>query len=152
MSRCCGGNLDYGSFDRQLQRHKCRSNGLHVILCTQLHDEFFMHLAASAWCMVLFSAKGVHVRVLYALTALFPSVCTLQRQRIAGASTFPLIFLQKAAMCTTVANYLFNFDSQGPITVRSLTASSPWMSVGSCFSNCLDVFLAFSSIYSKFYL
>ena len=26
------------------------------------------------------------------------------------------------------------------------------MSVGSCFSNCLDVFLAFSVIYSKFYL
>ena len=36
-------------------------NGLYVILCMQLHDEFFMHLAASARCMVLFSAKGVQV-------------------------------------------------------------------------------------------
>ena len=81
-----------------------------------------------------------------------PGACTLQWQRIVGASTFPLIFLQKAALYAPVTNYLFDFNSQGLITVHSFTASSPWMSVGSCFSNCLDVFLAFSVIYSKFYL
>ena len=60
--------------------------------------------------------------------------------------------LQKAALCTPVADYMFDFDSQGLITVRGLAASSPWMSVGYCFSNCSDVFLASSVIYSKFYL
>ena len=64
----------------------------------------------------------------------------------------PFDLLQKAALYAPVADYLFDFDSQGLITVRSFTTSSPWMSVGSCFSNCLDVFLAFSVIYSKFYL
>ena len=55
--------------------------------------------------------------------------------------------LQKAAQYTSVADYLFDFHSQGLITVRSSTASSPWMSVGSYFSDCSDVFLAFSLIY-----
>ena len=64
----------------------------------------------------------------------------------------PFDLLQKAALYAPVADYLFDFHSQGLITVRSFTASSPWMSVGSCFSNCLDVFLAFSVIYSKFCL
>ena len=64
----------------------------------------------------------------------------------------PFDLLQEATLCTPVADYLFDFNSQGLITVRSLAASSPWMSVGSCFSNCLDVFLAFSVIYLKFYL
>ena len=64
----------------------------------------------------------------------------------------PFDLLQKAALCTPAADYLFDFDSHRLITVRSLTASNPWMSVGSCFSNCSDVFLAFSVIYSKFYL
>ena len=36
--------------------------------------------------------------------------------------------------------------------VCSLTASNPWMSVGSCFLNCSDIFLEFSVIYLKFYL
>ena len=54
--------------------------------------------------------------------------------------SFPLIFCKKAAQCTPVADYLFDFHSQGLITVRSSTASSPWMSVGSCFSDCSDVF------------
>ena len=69
-----------------------------------------------------------------------------------GNIHIPFDLLQKAAPCTPVTDYLFDFDSQGLITVCSLAASSPWMSVGSCFSNCSDVFLAFSSIYSKFYL
>ena len=64
----------------------------------------------------------------------------------------PFDLLQKAALYAPVADYLFDFDSQGLITVRSFTTCSPWMSVGSCFSNCLDVFLAFSVIYLKFYL
>ena len=55
----------------------------------------------------------------YALTALFPGACALQRQGITGVSPFPLIFCKKAALCTPVADYLFNFDSQGLITVRS---------------------------------
>ena len=87
----------------------------------------------------------------YALAALFLGACTLQQQGIAWASLFPLIFCKKATLCAPVADQ-FDCDSQGLITVRSLTASSPWMSVGSCFLNCSDVFLAFSSIYSKFYL
>ena len=60
-ARHFGGNLDYGSFDRQLQRDKCRLCDLCVVLCTQLHDEFLTYLAAPARCMVLFSAKEVHV-------------------------------------------------------------------------------------------
>ena len=55
----------------------------------------------------------------------------------------PFDLLQKAALWTPVADYLFDFDSQGLITVRSFTTSSPWMSVGSCFSNCSVVFLTF---------
>ena len=69
-----------------------------------------------------------------------------------GGIHIPFDLLQKAALCTPVADYLFDFDSQGLITVHSLITPSPWMSVGSCFSNCSDVFLAFSVIYSKFYL
>ena len=52
----------------------------------------------------------------------------------------PFDLLKKAALYTPVADYLFDFHSQGLITVRSFTASSPWMSVGSCFLNCSDVF------------
>ena len=55
----------------------------------------------------------------YALTALFLGACTLQRQGIAWAPPFPLIFSKKAALCTPVADYLFDFDSQGLITVHS---------------------------------
>ena len=69
-----------------------------------------------------------------------------------GGVYIPFDLLQKATPCTPAADYLFNSDFQGLITVRSLTASNPWMSVGSCFLNCSDVFLAFSVIYSKLYL
>ena len=64
----------------------------------------------------------------------------------------PFDLLQKATLYAPVCDYLFDFHSQGLITVRSFTTSSPWMSVGSCFLNCSDMFLAFSVIYSKFYL
>ena len=52
----------------------------------------------------------------------------------------PFDLLQKAALYAPVADYLFDFHSQGLITVRSFTASTPWMSVGSCLSNCSDMF------------
>ena len=61
----------------------------------------------------------------YALTALFPGACTLQWQGIAGASPFPLIFCKEAALCTPVADYLFDFDSQGLIMVRSFNHFQP---------------------------
>ena len=149
-----GGNLDYGLFDRQLQRDKCQSCGLHVILCTQLRDELFTHLAASTRCMVLFSAKEVHVSwclgnlCTHRLVpwCMHPAAATDHR-----GIHIPFDLLQEATLCTPVADYLFDFDSQGLIMVRSFTASSPWMSVGSCFLNCSNVFLTFSVIYSKFY-
>ena len=118
------GNLDYSSFDRQLQRDKCRSNSLHVILCTQLHDEFFMHLVASARCMVLFFAKGMHVSWCHPESLMHSPPCPwclhLAVARDCGGILIPFDHLQKAAPCTPVADYLFDFDSQGPITVRSL--------------------------------
>ena len=61
----------------------------------------------------------------YALAALFPGACTLQQQGIAGASPFPLIFCKKAALCTPVADYLFNFNSWGLIMVRSFNCFQP---------------------------
>ena len=103
-----------------------------------------MHLAASAWCMVLFSAKGVHVSwchpgsLMHLLScSLVPAPCSSN-----GSRGIHILFdlMQKAALCTPVADYLFDFDSQGLITVCCLAASSPWMSVDSCFSNCSDVF------------
>ena len=42
-----------------------------------------------------------------------------------GASPFPLIFCKKAALCTPVADYLFDFDSQGLIMVRSFNCFQP---------------------------
>ena len=64
-------------------------------------------------------------RVPYALAALFPGACTLQQQGITEASPFPLIFCKKAALCTPVADYLFDFDSQGLITVCSFNGFQP---------------------------
>ena len=61
----------------------------------------------------------------YALTALFPGACTLQQQEIAGASPFPLIFCKKAALHTPVADYLFDFNSQGLITVCGFNRFRP---------------------------
>ena len=61
----------------------------------------------------------------YALVALFPGACTLQQQGITGASPFPLIFCKKAALRTPVANYLFDFYSQGLITVRGFNRFQP---------------------------
>ena len=61
----------------------------------------------------------------YALADLFPGACTLQQQQIAGASPFPLIFCKEAALCTPVADYLFDFDSQGLIMVRSFNRFQP---------------------------
>ena len=143
-ARYFGGNLDYGSFDGQLQRDKCRSYDLCVILCTQLHDEFFTYLAASARCMAPFFAKGVHSGLCYLRSPVHsPShLGCLHLAAVVDRSGISILFdlLQKAARYTSVADYLFDFHSQGLITVRSSTASSPWMSVGSCFSDCSDVF------------
>ena len=105
-------------------------NRLYVVLCTQLHDKFFMHLAASARCMVLFFRKRgagelVPPWVPYALATLFLGACTLQWQGITWASPFPLIFCRKAALCTPVADYLFDFNSEGLITVRSSNCFQP---------------------------
>ena len=53
---------------------------------------------------------------------------------------FSLIFCKKPPGTHLLPTYLFDFHSQGLITVRKSTASSPWMSVGSYFSDCSDVF------------
>ena len=83
-ARYFGGNLDYGSFDRQLQRDKCRSYDLCVILCTLLHDKLF-HVP-SGLCLVhgtIFRKRGVFRFVLpkvpHALTVSFLGACTLQQ-------------------------------------------------------------------------
>ena len=89
-----------------------------------------MHLAASAQCMVLFSAKGVHVSWCHPGSLMHSPPCSLVHapcsgKRIIWASPFPLIFCKKAALCTPVADYLFDFDSQGLITVRSSNCFQP---------------------------
>ena len=103
-ARHFGRNLDYGSFDRQLQRDKCRSCDLCVILCTWLHDEFLTYLAAPCSVHGAIFRKGgafglVSPKVSYALTVSFLGACTLQQQRIAVAFPFSLIFCKKP-LCT----------------------------------------------------
>ena len=151
-ARYFGGNLDYSSFDRQLQRDKCRSYDLCVILCTPLHDEFFTYLATSARCMAPFFANGVHSGLCHLCTYRLVPGC-LHFAAVVDHSGIPILFdvLQKAARYTSVADYLFDFHSQGLITVCNSTTSSPWMSVGSYFSDCSDVFWHSLSFISKFH-
>ena len=94
------------------------SNGLHVILCTQLHDKFFMHLAASARCMVLFSAKGVHVSwchpgsLMHLLThSLVHAPCSGKGSH--GASPFPLTFCKDSHSVHTCCRLFVPFQFPG---------------------------------------
>ena len=59
--------------------------------------------------------------------------------------------LQKATLYTPVADYLFDFHSQGLITVHSFTASSPLDVSWLLFFKLFGRVLTFSVIYSKFY-
>ena len=85
-----------------------------------------MHLAASARCMVLFSAKEVHVSWCHLGSLMHSPSCFLVPAPCSGSGILiPFDLLQKAALYAPVADYLFDFDSQGLITVRSFHRFQP---------------------------
>ena len=88
-----------------------------------------MHLVASARCMVLFSAKGVQVSWCHPGSLVHSAPCSLVPAPCSGKGsqghphTFDL--LHESCSVHTCCRYLFDFDSQGLITVRSLNCFQP---------------------------
>ena len=107
-----------------------------------------MHLAASARCMVLFSAKRVQVSWCPPGSLMHSPPCSLVPVPCSGKGSqghppFPLIFCKKAALCTPVADYLFDFDSQGLNTVRGFNHFPPldvsWLLLFELFRRVFDI-------------
>ena len=76
-----------------------------------------MHLAVSARYMVLFSAKEVYVSWCQPGSLMHLPSCFLVPAPCSGNGSrgihIPFDLLQEAALCTPVADYLFDFDSKG---------------------------------------